>query len=347
MTQYEFDKILEKYLAGQCTPGEEEIVTKWYERVKLKENETLIEANEENIGIQLWKKIERSTILKKNRRFIYWIRSGSVAAVAILLLWIGWWVIVDQPFNVNVPNKITQNTPTNAEAIEIKNNSTKPQEISLADGSLVVLQPQSALSYYDSFGKTTRTVHLYGDAFFKIKRDITKPFQVFTGKLVTEVLGTSFFIKQQQASGTIEVEVRTGKVSVYENAITGNNKKQTKILTQNQKITFRTDTRQLIPSIVKQPLTVTTLKPKAEPSIELSFEDATLKAVCAQLEKRYLLQIFIEDEAVNHCVFTGDLNGLPLFTQLDLVCKSIGARYEIEDTHIFIKGKGCNNTATQ
>lgn len=343
MTQYEFDKILEKYLVGQNTPEEEEIVTKWYERINLKENEAISEANEENIGLQLWKKIERSTILKKNRRFIYWIRSGSVAAAAMLLLYIGWWAIVDQP---NVPAKITHNTPVNAEDIEIKNNSNKSQEISLADGSLVVLQPQSALSYSDSFGVATRTVFLQGDAFFKIKRDTTKPFQVFTGKLVTEVLGTSFFIKQKKSTGTIEVEVRSGKVSVYENTTNKKDKLSRKVLTQNQKITFRTDTQQMIPSIVEKPLTVTQ-QIKAEPSTELTFEDATLKTVFAQLEKRYLLEILIEDEAVNHCVFTGDLNGLPLFTQLDFVCKSIGARYELRDTRIFIKGDGCSGTSTE
>lgn len=344
MTQYEFDKILEKYLAGQSTLEEEEIVTKWYERVTLKENEAISEANEENIGVQLWKKIERSTILKKNRRFIYWIRSGSVAAAAIVLLWVGWWAIVDRPLNNTTAT--TQNAPTGTEDIEIKNNSTKPQEINLSDGSLVILQPQSALSYPDSFGEARRTVYLSGDAFFKIKRDSTKPFQVFTGKLVTEVLGTSFYIKQKKSIGTIEVEVRSGKVSVYENVANGKTRLSRKILTQNQKVTFRTDTQQMIPSIVAKPLTVTQ-QIKAEPSAELTFEDATLKTVLAQLEKRYLLEIIIEDEAVNHCVFTGDLNGLPLFTQLDFVCKSIGARYELRDTRIFVKGDGCSDTSTE
>ncbi len=336
MTQYEFDNILEKYLAGKCTPEEEEVVVKWYDRVDHKQNEVLEESKKAGLSVQLWKKIQYSTTLKKNRLRTYWIRSGAVAA-SILLLWWAGWLVIAEPTQVKISVPIIT-----ASDIEVKNNSTKPQEINLEDGSLVTLHPQSTLSYADDFGKAARTVYLQGTGFFKVKRDTSKPFRVHTGNLVTEVLGTSFYIKNQKNSNTIEVEVASGKVSVYENTQQGKEKKGKKILTQNQKVTFRADTKQLVSSIVEQPI-ISTQKPLNEPLAEFIFEDATLEFIFSQLEKMYLLEIVTENGDLNQCVFTGDLNGLPLFTQLDLVCKSVEAHYEVKETQIFIKGKGCTN----
>lgn len=337
MTQYEFDKILQQYLDGKCTPEEEKVVQEWYSRIEQKKNEALSVSNQAAIGERIWRKIRMSADLKKSWLSITWVRYGVVAASIALFLWIGW--------QLNVEQKATETTEfaqLKPEDIEIKNNSAKPQEINLEDGSLVVLEPQSALSYAENFGKDTRTVHLQGDAFFQIKKDPSKPFQVLSGKLVTEVLGTSFFIKQGKASGTVEVEVRSGKVSVYEKTEKEKGNKKVKILTQNQKVTFRPDTKQLIPSIVSQPLTAQQ-KPAAEPCVELNFEDAALPDVFKRLEQLYFLDIITDNEALNECVFTGDLNGLPLFLQIELVCKTIGAHYEVKETSIMVQGVGCKN----
>jgi ferric-dicitrate binding protein FerR (iron transport regulator) len=338
MTQYEFDQILEKYLAGTGTAEEAEVVQKWYERVSHRAEQTLPEAEAALVKMRIWRKIKAHTIVKKNRLLISWMRSGAVAASVVLLLVLGWLVIAKQNQNLPIPDALTQADPTRD--IEIKNNSTKPQTINLKDGSLVILQPQSALSYAGHFGKTKRTVYLRGEGFFNIKRDTLKPFQVFTGEWVTEVLGTSFSIRQNTNAHTIEVVVKSGKVSVYEATRKNDAKKSAKILTQNHKALFRTDTKQLTTGIVAQPLT-TQLKPLAEPSTTLTFEEVPLRMVFDRLEQLYLLDIRTEQESLNRCAFTGDLNGLAFFTQLDLICKSIGANYEINGTQIVIKGADC------
>lgn len=335
MTQYEFDKTLEKYLAGTHTPEEETVILNWYNRLESKPQATEANNTEAAIGVQLWKKIQGSTTQKK-RIFISWMRYGTIAASVILALWIGWQGIGERAKS----NATVAVSPDLIEDIEVKNNSEKPQEIKLEDGSFVVLQPQSKLSYADHFNKATRTVYLQGEGFFKVKRDTTKPFQVKTGDLTTEVLGTSFSVKQNVKTNTIEVAVASGKVSVYENIRSDAAPPKRKILTQNQKISFRTDTKQLIASIVPKPLTVKQ-KPLVEPSAEFTFEDAPLRAVFDALEQQYLLKISIETAVLNRCVFNGDLNGLPLFTQLDLICKSVDAQFEIKGTEIFVTGKGC------
>jgi hypothetical protein len=54
----------------------------------------------------------------------------------------------------------------------------------------------------------------------------------------------------------------------------------------------------------------------------------------------------MENRELNQCVFTGDLNGLPFLTQLDLICKSVNATSEQRGTAIFIKGEGCQLDTT-
>jgi hypothetical protein len=63
--------------------------------------------------------------------------------------------------------------------------------------------------------------------------------------------------------------------------------------------------------------------------------------VLKKLENAYGIQIIVENQMLNQCVFTADLNDLPLHTQLDLICKSVNASFEQRGTSIFINGEGC------
>src|SRR3546814_8870970 len=53
-----------------------------------------------------------------------------------------------------------------------------------------------------------------GEAFFEVTPDASSPFVVYSGDLVTRVVGTSFNIKAYRDGTTDEVSVFTGKVSV-------------------------------------------------------------------------------------------------------------------------------------
>src|SRR3546814_13584097 len=53
-----------------------------------------------------------------------------------------------------------------------------------------------------------------GEAFFEVTPDASSPFVVYSGDLVTRVVGTSFNIKAYRDGTTDEVSVFTGTVSV-------------------------------------------------------------------------------------------------------------------------------------
>ncbi|WP_256014039.1 FecR family protein [Desertivirga xinjiangensis] len=97
--------------------------------------------------------------------------------------------------------------------IEVETLAGQHKELILPDGSKVWLNSNSSLTYEESFNSDEqRTVKLTGEGFFEIKRNPDKPFIVTTGRTLTQVLGTSFNIKQED-EGNIKVSVVTGKVS--------------------------------------------------------------------------------------------------------------------------------------
>jgi transmembrane sensor len=335
MSQFEFNKLLEKYLEGGCSTAEEYQISEWYEMQNLKELPDLPETQKQAIEKKIWANIKSKTLARKGvmrvlppqYKKLFWY--GAAASVAFLILFFG---------VQNTPFKNSDSTQIGIKPdVEIKNTSDKNQEIRLEDSSLVVLEPQSTLSYHGHFGDKVRRVYLQGTAFFNIKRDTTKPFLVHTNNITTEVLGTSFKITTHKNSKDVEVAVLTGKVLIYENIISDARNKRSVLLTPNQKVKYSNSDAQLTPEIVENPILL--VKKMEQPN--LVFEDALLPQVIDTLRKMYNLDIIISNNDLNQCLLTADLNNLTMFTQLDLICKSINARYEVRGIYIFIDGKGC------
>jgi transmembrane sensor len=84
------------------------------------------------------------------------------------------------------------------------------QEVRLADGSRVVLGPQSKLTVHADFA-TARRVDLTGDGYFDVVHDAAKPFTVRSGSAIIEDIGTTFTVESDAGSAT-NVSVVSGSV---------------------------------------------------------------------------------------------------------------------------------------
>lgn len=83
--------------------------------------------------------------------------------------------------------------------------------VPLPDGSVVLLNAESAVNV--SFDAGKRRVELVrGEAFFDVRPDTTRPFEVAAGRSLTRVVGTAFSVTLQ--GGDAEVRVRRGHVRV-------------------------------------------------------------------------------------------------------------------------------------
>lgn len=224
-----------------------------------------------------------------------------------------------------------------------ENKTAVSKRIVLEDGSVVVLSANAVLDYPAHFTTDKREVALTGEAFFDVQKNAESPFLIYANSIVTKVLGTSFTIQSNPDNGDPTVAVHTGRVQVLERKATEQKGLASKnnngvILTANQKAVYHVDKKDFQTTLVDTPLLVQTAG-VAKPLFE--FKRTPLPAVMSVLEKAYGIEIILESERLNTCLFWGDITDENLYEKLDLICRSVNAVYEISGTRILIKGDGC------
>ncbi len=105
----------------------------------------------------------------------------------------------------------------------------------LPDGTIVILNSSSSITYHDPFTDSTRYVELEGEAFFEVAHDPNKPFVVASGTVQTVALGTSFNVRAFKSEQDIRVSLATGKVKVK---ITGKSAEQETLLEPGQQLAY-------------------------------------------------------------------------------------------------------------
>lgn len=262
-----------------------------------------------------------------------WLR---IAASVILVMGFGWWFLgkkADSAFRFDTFSSIEQ------KAIHT-NNGTEPIVFELSDGSKITLEPRSELRYGSEFGKEKREVFLTGEAFFEVTKDAQRPFLIYSGKLVTKVVGTSFRIKAYEKDKNISVSVRTGKVTVYKQDSPPEYSRALStemVLVPNQKAVFEKDREVLVKTLVDKPVQLNEIHEKSS----LVFEETKILEVLQTLENMYGVKISFDREVFSKCSITANLQDETLYQNLDLICELVQAKYEIIDGEIMIYGKGC------
>ena len=228
--------------------------------------------------------------------------------------------------------------------VEQTNNSSKPQIITLSDGSSVLLQPNSKLSYPKIFTGNERKVYLSGEGFFEISKNPKKPFYVYANEIVTKVVGTSFRVKAYSDQPDVEVLVRTGKVKVRSNDLVAKSDQQEVILLPNQALRFlRSDLKfKKITNITQDEDLVSSIGNIEQLSFE--FTDIPVSQIFETIEQAYLVDIDYPKDKLKDCHLTTSLSDQPLTEKLKIVCKSIGTNtnFEMNGNQVIITSSGCN-----
>jgi transmembrane sensor len=204
------------------------------------------------------------------------------------------------------------------------------KQVRLPDGSIVILNRKSTLSFIAGFSGQNREVTLKGEGYFDIKHDARRPFIVHTGKIKTTVLGTAFNIKAYDQDQGVIVSVTRGKVMVQDE------EKTLGVLVPNQQIVFN-----------KVQNNAVLAKVQARQVIEwqekdLFFDDVTMLDAAEILSKRFNVQISFANENVRSCRFTATfLKGEKLDEILQIITSFNHAEYKLKSGEILISGKGC------
>jgi transmembrane sensor len=87
-------------------------------------------------------------------------------------------------------------------------------DIRLSDGTRVSLGVDSRLRVAPDFGERSRDLYLDGTAYFDVVHDSTRPFRVHTATAVAQDVGTRFVVSAYRESGSTEVVVAAGSVTL-------------------------------------------------------------------------------------------------------------------------------------
>jgi len=354
----EIQKILDRYLRGECSAEENEIINKWLDSLLVQEENLSVDLERKEAqlrefiqsAIQSESKIsEKGKALNITRRFTLFYRAAALILISCGILYF----VVSSRENVQSRNARATEVFTAKQPTEvIENKQSEKKEIRLADGSAVLLDKGGKIEIDSGFKSAgERIIHLEGKAFFKVSRDAVRPFLVVTKNLVTKVLGTSFTVHAE--SGKEErVEVKTGKVAVYRNQGREIQRKSVRfaVIPANCQIRFDSAHNKLVESIVERPAMLPKAERKKRPAgrVELDsqstrrkFDGVSAAEILKALEQAYGIRIKYDQSMISNCIITVAMDSHDFYEWLQTICDLIGGKYQTVGTEIEIISPGC------
>ena len=258
----------------------------------------------------------------------------AIAAVFVAVMGFGWYFFDKKPEQWVVQLSVN----SAIQLVETTNDSQQLLRVVLNDSSEVLLSPKSRLRYPSRFSGNSRIVYLQGEGSFSVKRQ-RQPFMVYTGEMITQVLGTRFVVKAFDRDQKITVQVLSGKVSVYKKKpeqVPDNKEVNGLILNANQAAIFEKSDGNLTKTLVAKPLLIA----KRAKEIPFVYDEVPLPVILHELEKSYGIPIQFDEQLFESSKITAILSSESLYEKLDLLCKAASASYEITDGQIVISRKG-------
>ncbi|MDQ8014426.1 MAG: FecR domain-containing protein [Flavobacterium nitrogenifigens] len=270
MKKETFLQLAKKYEEGSCTPEEKMAVESFFDKMqKQSSDKELSDAK----GDVILNKILLELQVKPKK---YTFRKAlNIAAVLVA----GLTIAFTAARFIFKPATITQ--------IAAKG---EKKEIFLEDGSVIVLNSNSSITYPEEF-ETTRNIQLVGQAYFKVFRDVKRPFIVQTHDVKVRVLGTSFDVNSYNHHDT-KVSVITGKVEV-----TSPTGKKVQITKNQQADLIKNSDLQISEENSKDKI--------AWISNTIMLKNTKLSETVKIIENWYNIDITIEDPELNNLTISG------------------------------------------
>lgn len=162
------------------------------------------------------------------------------------------------------------------------------QNITLSDGTKIILDSGSQLQYPETFTSDSREIKLSGEAYLEVTHNENKPFKVIAGNAIIEVLGTKFNIRNWSESEKVEVAVVEGRVALEDVQNIDN-----KIMLDKGYVGSISNTGEFNKNdIVDIYSYISWMQGK------ISFHDASLAEVLKQIERWYNVGFSIQDTTI-------------------------------------------------
>jgi ferric-dicitrate binding protein FerR (iron transport regulator) len=202
--------------------------------------------------------------------------------------------------------------------------------LSLADGSRVWLNAGSSLRFPVSFQDSSRQVYLEGEAYFEV-RPGDKPFIVSSGKMHTQVLGTSFNVSAYGDEAFLRTTLVEGKVLVSWK-VEGEADSQAAVLEPDQQASLDRG---------EEKLSVTHVDASGYTSWvsgRMEFHQESLAQVMKRLSRWYDFEFEFENEAARDLSFSARLDRSSQISEiLDMLALTTDVKFEFRGDRIVIQ----------
>ena len=341
MERDRLDYLMQRYFARECTAEEkeelallidvaknDELKSQLFDQWNIFSSSSMLSENKSELILQniLTPPVSEDVIYSKNKLSVFRILTlTAVAASVVILFSLGLFLQKSETIN-NSSQKIVAKAPV----ISPQKQAPFTRNVTLPDGSVVVLHAGSTINYPPTFVGKTREIALVGEAYFDIKHDSKRPFIIHTGKVKTTVLGTAFDIKAWPNQKNVIVSVTRGKVRVE------NEQKVLAVLTINQQLNY-----DFQHAVTKQG------KVNAEDMVndwtrnEMNFDGVTLESIAQILSKRYGKNISISNMKLANTQIVSSFSGTEsLESILDVLCTiNSDAQFAVSADEVLISNK--------
>lgn len=193
----------------------------------------------------------------------------------------------------------------------------------LPDGSSLILNKNTVLSYRKDFKGTERNVRLeQGEVFFDVSPDKSKPFIIETPTLNIRVVGTSFNVKQIKNYTEVIVESGVVQVSMNDQQIRLGKGEKIKVIEGDKNLIREKSTDQLY---------------QYYRSKQFKADNVPLGRVVEILNEAYRSNIIIEDPEIAKLRLNASFSDQSLDTILQVITETFKIRMVSENGKIILK----------
>jgi transmembrane sensor len=237
MSEASFMALLDRYVAGECTGTEAELVRDWLSADPA--NQAMLD------DVERFRRVARNrppaskadaawqravTELGLDASGVQAQSSTPIARkpVTVVERKHGWiWTAIAASIVVAMSSAIIFRTSghsvavvPNLQARDFSTGRAQRASIQLPDGSQLTIGPATTVKLAADFGEKSRDLTLVGQAHFTVHHDAAKPFRVHTWNGIAEDLGTEFVVNAYPETHSTQVVVASGKVALDGTALT-------------------------------------------------------------------------------------------------------------------------------
>ena len=323
MEKSNFDRLLKRYLEDRVSEEEKTKIEAWLDSNKTKNDRNFIwEKEDEEILFQkITSNLDNVDEIvefrpgQSNEKRIHINQWIKMAATVLLLLTVSYAIW----HSVNTKPAVHQTIAT-----------SDIEKVILNDGTIVWLHKESKLIYYEKT-EGIRQVSLVGEGLFEVAKDASRPFTISCGDVIVKVVGTSFSLKTGEES--IELKVLTGKVN-----LSSSTDKAGVDVEPNEKVIYKNNGD--IKKISMEESDISAITARTE--YNMQFKNTTMESVIERIEKKFNIDVVVDNTQVNKCRITADFTDHSLEKTLVMIAELLEIDYTIKGSTVTITGKGCN-----